>query len=112
MLLSPYSQLYKLWADKYPYLPVKFMFTQNFNSQAYLKKYTKEIVIVHWKKDTVVDYKYWRELFEWLISKHKTFFTRKNGTHYDIFEDEVVTKKIYAFFSTESETKQNEKRKI
>ncbi len=50
ILISPYSSLYKIWADKYPFFPIKLLFTENYSPESYLKNYNNDLLIIHWKK--------------------------------------------------------------
>jgi esterase/lipase len=98
LLISPYSQLYKIWADKYPIYPIKYLFTENYNSEHYLKNYAWEILVVHWKQDIVVPYKFWKELFDWLKSYKKEFISLEKWTHHNVFDFKESVDKIEAFF--------------
>lgn len=97
LLISPYSQLYRVAADKYPIFPVKYLFSENYNSEKYLENYKNNLLIIHWKLDKVIPYKFWKELFDWLVTTKKDIISLDNWSHHNIFEYEEVNKKIIEF---------------
>ena len=99
LLISAYDKLYKVWAEKYPIFPVKYLFTQNYNSINYLKNYKKDFLLIHWKKDKVIPYKHWLDLYENLDNINKKIISLENWTHHNIFNIEWVKEKIIKYFS-------------
>lgn len=97
LLISPYSQLYKVAGDKYPYFPVKIMFTQNYNSEEYLKNYTNDLLVIHWNKDEVVPFSLWKELYSSVNVVNKEFLEVQNWNHNDILFSKWVGEKIVDF---------------
>lgn len=98
LLISPYSQLYKIWADQYPIFPVKYLFTENYNPISDLEKYNADILVIHWKLDKVIPFKYWNELFESLNTNNKEFFVLEDWTHHNIFDYDDVNERIVNYF--------------
>lgn len=98
LLVSPYSQLYKVAQSQYPLFPIKLLFTENYKSEEYLKNYDNEILMIHWKLDNVIPYEFWFELYEWLNNAKKRLISKGNWTHYNIFEYEDVVDEIIKFF--------------
>ena len=94
LLVSAYDKLYKVWADEFPIFPVKYLFTQNYNSVNYLKNYKKDFLLIHWKKDKVIPYKYWINLYKNLNNFNKKLISLENGTHHNIFNIKWVKKEI------------------
>ena len=106
LLVSAYDKLYKVWADKYPIFPIKYLFTQNYNSVDYLKNYLgapwgykKDFLLIHWKKDKVIPYKHWLDLYNNLENNNKEIFSLENWNHNNIFWIKWVEEKIVEYFS-------------
>ena len=97
ILISSYSQLYKVAADMYPVFPIKYLFSENYNSEEYLKNYDGDILIVHWKLDKVIPFKHGKELYDSIKSKNKIFLEIPNATHHNIFAFDEVNTKILEF---------------
>ena len=98
ILVSAYSELYKIAQSKFPIFPVKLLFTENYKSEDYLKKYNNEILMIHWKVDDVIPYKFWLELYNWLNNNKKRLITKNYWTHHNIFKYEDVVEQIIKFF--------------
>lgn len=88
LLVSPYSELYKVAQDDYRIFPIKYIFTENYNSINYLKNYKNDLLILHWENDDLIEIKYWKELFNSSISPNKKMIEIENGTHYNIVDNE------------------------
>ena len=99
LLISAYDELYKVAGDKYPIFPIKYLFTQNYNSINYLKNYKKDFLLIHWKKDKVITYKHWLDLYKNLENINKNIISLENWTHHNIFEFIEIRKKIVEFFN-------------
>lgn len=97
LLISPYPSLAKVWADKYPIFPVKYVFSENYESEKYLSDYKNDLLIIHGEKDKVVPAKFWKELFESVDSEKKEIFLKENLGHNDIFRLKEVWKKVVEF---------------
>ncbi len=97
LLISPYSQLYKVAAAQYPIFPIKQLFTQNYNSQEYLKNYLWNVFIVHGNNDRVVPQVFWRELFDWLITTNKKYLDVERWSHNNELYIKWVDDKIIDF---------------
>ncbi len=97
VLISPYSQLYKVARNKYPYIPVKLIFSENYNNEKYLENYENKLLIIHWEKDNIIPLKLWEELFNKINNKNKRFLKIKNWNHNDLFYKTEVNKEISEF---------------
>lgn len=98
LLISPYSQLYKIAKNQFPIFPIKLLFTENFENENYLKNYDWNLLIIHWKKDKIIPYNFWEELFFSLKNtKNKDFLTKKFWTHNNLFDFSDVKKEIILF---------------
>ena len=99
LLVSWYSQLYKVAASKYPIFPVKLLFSENYNNEEYLKSYMNEILVIHLKRDEVIPYRFGLELFEWLSSGRGKLISIDEWTHHNIFDNTDVNSEIINYFS-------------
>lgn len=97
LLISPYSQLYRVASDKYPFFPIKIMFSENYNSEKYLQNYKKDLLIIHWNKDEVVPFSLWKELYLSINTEKKEFVNINNWNHNDILYTEWVGEIIVDF---------------
>ena len=97
LLISAYDELYKVAGSKYPIFPVKYLFTQNYNSKKYLNNYKNDFLLIHWKKDKVIPYKHWLDLFNSLENKNKKMISLENINHHNIFS-EKIEEKIVEYF--------------
>ena len=97
LLISPYSQLYKVAAFRYPIFPIKQLLTQNYNSVEYLKYYQWASLVVHWDRDKIINQKFWKELFTSIISKEKEFLDVAWWDHHNELYIEWVEEKILTF---------------
>lgn len=91
LLISPYSSLNKVWANKYPFIPVKYMFSENYESEIYLKNYKNDLLVIHWEVDNVVPTKFWKELYNSVKSDNKELVLLKETNHNDIFNNKEVS---------------------
>lgn len=97
LLVSPYNQLYKIASDRYPIFPVKYLFTQNYNIESYLKNYKNELLIIHWLEDQTIPLKYWELLYNNLNTSKKDFLKIDEANHDNIFDFDLVENKIIEF---------------
>jgi len=102
LLISPYSQLYKVAMLQYPLLPVYLLFTENYENEKYLKKYSWDLLIIHWKKDKVVPYSLWMKLHKSLKeNNNKKFVSKEEWTHHNILDFSDIKKEIIVFLNEE-----------
>lgn len=99
LLISPYTQLYKVASDKYPFFPIKLLFSENYNSEEYLKRYKWELLIIHWNNDKVVPFFLGKEIYDWINTNIKELFEIDNWNHNDILYYEGVSEKIIKFLN-------------
>ncbi len=97
LLISPYSQLYKVAKEKYPIFPIKLMFTENYNSIEYLKNYKNELLVIHGNKDEIIPFYLWKELYIWVNTPNKRFVEIENWNHNDLFENKKADDEIVKF---------------
>ena len=99
LLISPYNQLYKVASDKYPFFPIKLLFSENYNSEKYLKNYKWELLIIHWNNDKVIPFFLGKEIYDWINTNIKELFEIDNWNHNDILYYEGVSEKIIKFLN-------------
>ena len=64
ILESPFTSMENAAKIYYPYLPVKLLLKDKYNSISKIKKITTPILIMHGKKDDIVPFSMGKELFE------------------------------------------------
>ena len=99
LLISPFSNLYEPWQNIYPYLPIKYIFTENLSSKKYLENYKNDLLIIHWDSDKTIPTKYWKKLYNWLKNENKNFVIIEWADHNNLFPNKDVEKKIINFFN-------------
>ena len=73
------------------------LFTVNYNSKKYLENYKNDLLIFHWKKDKVIPYIHWLDLFKSLENPNKKMISLENANHHNIFSKEVESKIVEYF---------------
>lgn len=99
LLISPYTQLYKVAREKYPIFPIKTMMSENYNNEEYLKNYKNELLIIHGNKDTIVPFHFWKDLYEEINTTNKDFLKVENANHNDLLDKKIVSNKILEFLN-------------
>ena len=74
----------------YPYLPVKLLLKDKYNSISKIKKITTPILIMHGKKDDIVPFSMGKELFEKANNPKHSYFT-SDDDHMMEFNDQIIT---------------------
>ena len=98
LLISSYSKLSKIVEFKYSFFPINLLFTENYDSEDYLKEYKNDILIFHWEKDIVIPYEFGLELYNWLKNINKKFISKVDGTHHNLFSFDDVNIEIINYF--------------
>ncbi|MFK7779835.1 MAG: alpha/beta hydrolase [Candidatus Gracilibacteria bacterium] len=99
LLISPFSNLYEPGKNIYPYLPIKYIFTENFSPKEYLENYKNDLLIIHGDSDKTVPTKYGINLYEGLKNENKNLVLVKGGDHNNLFPDDNIEEKIINFFN-------------
>ena len=73
------------------------MFTENYNSEKYLKNYKNDVLIIHWKEDQVIPSKFGEELYNWLENKNKKIILKQTANHHNVFSYEDLVKEMILF---------------
>ena len=91
ILESPYTSMENAAKIYYPYLPVKFLLKDKYDSIKKITKVKIPIFIMHGKKDPIVPFAMGAELFEEANNPKHSFFS-ENDDHMMNFNDQLVSK--------------------
>ncbi len=89
ILESPYTSMIKAAKIYYPYLPVKFLLKDKYESEKKIKKIKIPILIMHGKKDNIVPFYMGKKLFE-IANKPKKFLQIEEDDHMLSFNDSLL----------------------
>ena len=63
ILESPFTSMVKLAKKYYPYLPVKILLKDKFDTESKLKSLNTPILVMHGRKDNIVPFEMGKEIF-------------------------------------------------
>jgi fermentation-respiration switch protein FrsA (DUF1100 family) len=86
ILDAPYTSIVDVAADAYPYLPVRYVLKDRYETATYIGKVHIPLLILHGERDRVIPVAMGRELFR-LANEPKRLATFPNATHSDIYTD-------------------------
>lgn len=86
ILETPYTSLVDIGVQAYPYLPVRLLMRNRFDSMSLISKITMPTLVLHGDADRIVPYRQGRSLFEASAASEKQFETFPGGSHIDLFE--------------------------
>ena len=89
ILESPFTSMTKLAKKYYPYLPVKFLLKDKYNSVNKLKNINVPILILHGKKDTIVPFEMGEEMFN-KSNKPKYRYFNENDDHMMEYNSDLI----------------------
>ena len=89
ILESPYTSMIKAAKIYYPYLPVKFLLKDKYESEKKIKNIKTPILIMHGKKDDIVPFYMGKKLFE-IANKPKKFLQIEEDDHMLSFNDSLL----------------------
>jgi len=89
ILESPYTSMVKAAKIYYPYLPVKFLLKDKYDSEKKIKNIKTPILIMHGKKDNIVPFYMGKKLFE-IANKPKKFLQIEEDDHMLSFNDNLL----------------------
>ena len=89
ILESPYTSMIKAAKIYYPYLPVKFLLKDKYESEKKIKNIKIPILIMHGKKDDIVPFYMGKKLFE-IANKPKKFLQIEEDDHMLSFNDSLL----------------------
>ena len=89
ILESPYTSMVKAAKIYYPYLPVKFLLKDKYDSEKKIKNIKTPILIMHGKKDNIVPFHMGKKLFE-TANEPKKFLQIEEDDHMLSFNDNLL----------------------
>ena len=89
ILESPYTSMIKAAKIYYPYLPVKFLLQDKYDSEKKIKNIKTPILIMHGKKDNIVPFHMGKKLFE-TANEPKKFLQIEEDDHMLSFNDNLL----------------------
>ena len=89
ILESPYTSMEKTAKIYYPYLPVKFLLKDKYESEKKIKNIKTPILIMHGKKDNIVPFHMGKKLFE-TANEPKKFLQIEEDDHMLSFNDNLL----------------------
>jgi len=90
ILESPFTSMIKLAKKYYPYIPVKILLKDVFDSEKKLNNLNSPILVMHGKKDTIVPFKMGEEIFN-KSRDPKYHYFNDNDDHMMDYNIELVT---------------------
>ena len=89
ILESPYTSMVKAAKLYYPYLPVKLLLKDKYDSEKKIKDIKTPILIMHGKKDRIVPFSMGKRLFE-IANEPKFFLQIDDDDHMLTFNDKLL----------------------
>ena len=89
ILESPYTSIERAAKIYYPYLPIKYLLKDKYNSLQKIDKIKVPILIMHGKKDSIIPFEMGVELYQ-KANEPKYFFFPENDNHMMNFDDELM----------------------
>lgn len=83
VLESPYTSMTDIGATQYPFIPVRILLKDRYDSYSKIENIKSPLVVVHGKKDTLVPYASGLKLFE-KAPQPKTLITLEDAGHNDM----------------------------
>jgi len=90
ILESPYTSMEKAAKIYYPYLPVKLLLKDKYNSEKKINNIITPILIMHGKRDNIVPFYMGKRLFE-IANKPKKFLQVEEDDHMLTFNDNLLS---------------------
>jgi len=81
----------------YPYYPVKYLFTQNFDNQTWLANYRGQVLILHGTQDQHIPPEFSQRLFASLTTPAKQRILIPDAGHNDILLHPQTFQDIHTF---------------
>jgi len=87
ILDAPYTSIVDVAAQAYPFLPVRYLLQDRYETVTYIGKVHMPLLILHGERDRVIPVAMGRELFH-LANEPKRLATFPNAAHSDIYIDD------------------------
>jgi len=100
ILESPFTSMEDAAKNIYPWLPVKYLLKDKYDSKAKIKKIKIPILIMHGKKDRIVPFRMGKRLYD-LANETKFSFFTDNDDHMMEFNEKLL-KSIEDFLGVDS----------
>jgi uncharacterized protein len=98
-LFAPYSAIVDIAADRFWFLPIRFLIKNPINSDKRIGKVTEPIVMVHGEADAVIPIQFGKRLFA-LANEPKQFIILENIGHNEVLEGSVERMLTYLAISS------------
>jgi fermentation-respiration switch protein FrsA (DUF1100 family) len=86
VLDAPYTSIVDVAAQAYPFLPVRLLLADRYETTKYIAQVKAPLLILHGERDTVIPVAMGREVFR-LANEPKRLATFANGGHSDLYID-------------------------
>ena len=101
ILESPFTSMTNAAKNIYPWLPVKYLLKDKYDSEKKIKNLQIPILIMHGKKDNIVPFKMGKKLYD-LANNPKFFYFTENDDHMMTFDEQLVgTIKNFLIFNSQ-----------
>lgn len=100
VLLTPFDKLSEVGKINYPFLPVNFLLTEEYDTAGWMKNYTGEVIIIHGTDDEIIPVKLAERLYNLIPSNDKKFITIEGATHNTLLDWPEVWRLIIEFVNS------------
>jgi len=90
ILESPFTSMTNAAKNIYPWLPVKYLLKDKYDSEKKIKNIKIPILIMHGKKDNIVPFKMGKKLYD-LANNPKFFYFTESDDHMMTFDEKLVS---------------------
>ncbi len=91
ILESPFTSMINAGKDKYPYLPIKLMLKDKYETNKKIKNVSSPILIMHGKVDNVVPFYMGKKIYE-LANEPKYFYISEYDDHMMEFNEKLLNR--------------------
>ena len=90
ILEAPFTSMINAGKDKYPFLPVKWLLKDKYESDKKIKNVNSPILIMHGKVDNIVPFSMGKKMYE-LANEPKFFYSQEYGDHMVEYDKELLS---------------------
>ena len=90
ILESPFTSMIDAGKNKYPYLPVRLLLKDKYESNKKIKNIKSPILIMHGKVDTLVPFDMGKKMYE-LANEPKIFYSQEYGDHMVDYDEKLLS---------------------
>ena len=90
ILEAPFTSMINAGKDKYPFLPVKWLLKDKYESDKKIKNVNSPILIMHGKVDNIVPFRMGKKMYE-LANEPKFFYSQEYGDHMVEYDKELLS---------------------